>query len=123
MAFDLDRERKTQGKSSGFQNRPGQRKHNSYGDSPLSAHTTSSQTRGRINSREPGRNLPKRRSNRRIDVRIPWEIVLPLLCVIAAVAMIWIFRDAITAFISQLLSWAIMIYYKENDISQIGIKS
>lgn len=110
MAFDLDKEKNTRGKTSGFQNRPGQRKHDRHGDSPLSVHTRSSQMRDRSDSGESRRNLPqRRRPDRRLDVRIPWEIVLPLVCVIVAVTMIWVFRDAITAFLSQLLSWAVMI--------------
>lgn len=40
---------------------------------------------------------------------IPWNIVLWVVGILAVVAGLWIFRDAISAFLSQVLSWVITI--------------
>lgn len=42
-------------------------------------------------------------------VNIPWRIIIPVLLIAAAIALCVIYRDSITAFLSQILAWVITI--------------
>lgn len=40
---------------------------------------------------------------------LPWNLILPIGAVVALVIFLWIFRHQITAFLTQVLSWIIII--------------
>jgi hypothetical protein len=40
---------------------------------------------------------------------IPWEIVLGIVAGLGIIALLWANRDAITAFLTELLTWIILI--------------
>ena len=65
-------------------------------------------------SRTPGSRVPSRRTStrRRSGVSlpdIPWRTLMPLIGIILAVVLCVIYRDAITSFLAQVLSWLITI--------------
>lgn len=43
------------------------------------------------------------------DLQIPWRIVIPILLIAAAIALCVVYRDSITEFLSQILTWVIII--------------
>ena len=59
-----------------------------------------------------GQNWNTARTKRGIPaggIDIPWRIVIPVLLIAAAIALCVIYRDSITAFLSQILVWVITI--------------
>ncbi len=50
-----------------------------------------------------------RSNHRQAGSQIPWRIVLPIIAVIALVVLCFVFKDAITSFLSQVLAWVIII--------------
>ncbi len=40
---------------------------------------------------------------------LPWEKILPIAGLVLAVLALWLFRDAITALLGQILAWTIVI--------------
>ncbi len=115
MAHDFNHKRRpSQGRTTGFSNRPGKRRH--------------VQTAGLSRRQMPassGRQMPVSSGGRKISLQrkgglfwnigsqIPWERVLPillsLLSIAAVIAALWIFREAITAFLTQILTWVLTI--------------
>lgn len=53
--------------------------------------------------------LHKRRPSPRREMMIPWRIILMIVGVLIIATMLWVCRDAISAFLSQVLSWVITI--------------
>ena len=60
-----------------------------------------------------GQNWNNHRQRRSGPVRagfdIPWRIIIPVLLIAAAIALCVIYRDSITAFLSQILVWVFTI--------------
>lgn len=106
MAFDFDRGKNTKGMSSGFQNRPGQRKH-APASPPSARPSYPRRDKGRRN--RTGIYPSQRNSYRRTGFQVPWERLLPIIGILAVIAMLWICRDAITEFLSQILSWVVTL--------------
>ena len=48
-------------------------------------------------------------SRRPSDFQFPWRIVLPVLAVIGIVVLCVVYRDAISAFLSQVLAWVLTV--------------
>lgn len=94
-------------KPSGFQNRPKLKK-------DAGALRPSRPAASSSNGRRPNGNIHKRPMQRRMSVpmerfQIPWSIVFPIIGIILAVVLCWVFRDEITAFLTQVLAWFITI--------------
>lgn len=51
----------------------------------------------------------KARRPRSAPVNIPWNYIIPAVLIIAAIVLCVVFRDVITEFLAQLLTWAIVI--------------
>lgn len=88
----------------GFQNRP-QRRESSGGSMKPAPREPNRPANSRGISRPPVRRAPSAYSS----FSIPWNIVFWVLGILAVVVGLWVFRDAISAFLSQVLSWVIMI--------------
>lgn len=50
-----------------------------------------------------------RRPNVHRNVELPWHIILPVFGVILIIAFLYVFRNEITAFLSTVLSWIIVL--------------
>ena len=91
-------------KSTGFQNQP-ERRSGSRGNKGVSS--SSSQSTGytprKTGIKPPSIHRPSSGTN------IPWSSLLIIIGIIAIIAFCWIFREAITDFLMQLLTWVIII--------------
>lgn len=95
-----------QNKPSGFQNRP-ERKTGISGNTSL---TPVSNSPARSTPRVPvKRPATHRRGGNNDFGTIPWNVVLPIIGLVALVILCVVFRDAITEFLVQVLTWIIMI--------------
>lgn len=55
------------------------------------------------------RRTREKRSVPRGNIIIPWRVILMIIGVVLFIAVLWIYRDAISAFLAQVLSWVITI--------------
>lgn len=94
-------------KPSGFQNRPELNKN--VGAFEASRPVVSSSNGYRTNNKVPRRPVQRRVSSPANRFWIPWNIVFPIIGIILAIVLCWVFRDEITAFLSQVLGWIITI--------------
>ena len=68
-----------------------------------------------MNDRQRHRLSPQRTPTRMRGVRqpsnvqIPWRIVLPIIAIIAIIVLCIVFKDAITSFLAQVLTWVLIV--------------
>lgn len=108
-----DRPANEPARQSGFQNKP-----SGFQNRPESKAGTSGNTSLTPVNHSPARSAPrapvKRPATHRRGVSndfgaIPWNVVLPIIGLIALVILCVVFREAITEFLVQVLTWIIMI--------------
>jgi hypothetical protein len=90
--------------SGGFQNRPERRDPSAKAQVPVPAPPSR-----RASERGPSRPPVHRAPLTGLPSSIPWNFVITVLGIIAVVVFLWLFRDVITAFLSQVLSWILTI--------------
>lgn len=96
----------SQSKNSGFQNHP-ERKSNTT--SEVKPSNTPVSTGYKPSIKGPHRPSARRTTAGFSDFSIPWKIVLPIIILFIVLTICWIYRDAITSFLTQLLTWVIII--------------
>lgn len=96
----------TVSKSSGFQDRPERKK--DTGTLVPSRQISSDSNERRWQGKE--RKSTTRRTYSPVnEFHIPWNIILPLIGIVVIVAFCWIYREAITDFLMQVLNWIFII--------------
>lgn len=90
-------------KSTGFQNQPVRR------SSSGNAEMTPSFSQKTGYSPRKTKIKPPSVHQSSSGMNIPWNILLPIIGIIAVVIFCWIFREEITNFLMQLLTWVIVI--------------
>ncbi len=89
----------------GFRNIPARKEHGGN----LGVFQRSTPVRiGNTYSGRTGR-FRRRRPSLKREIMIPWRIILTIAGILVLVAVLWVGRDAISAFLSQVLSWIITI--------------
>lgn len=90
----------------GFTNFPERKKTNSdletFKTPSTYTHTGTTYSR---RTRRTQRNRPIQRR----EIVVPWRAILIVVGILIIIAALWVNRDAITAFLSQILSWVITI--------------
>lgn len=89
-------------KSAGFQNYPEKRKDLAVKNGSRPNAPVPSGNRGKAYRR------PSVKWSSYLSV-LPWDRILIIAAVIAAVAFCWIYREAITAFLTEVFTWVILI--------------
>ena len=120
MAFDFTGRKKESGweeelsyggRGGSYNNEPGR---TGFSDTPVYRGNTSEREPERgfnaVNPYENSRNIKRKKYRKHYDVgAIPWKPIIIAVCIIAAIAFCWIYRDAITEFIGQVIAWIIII--------------
>lgn len=89
----------------GFQNTPARK--NPGNPYPLSSSAQKEDTYWKRGGNV--RRTQEKRSVPRGNIIIPWRVILMMIGVALFIAVLWIYRDAISAFLAQVLSWVITI--------------
>lgn len=95
--------------SSGFKSTPTIRNNSerSGGFSPSNFSVFNNQNK---RQREPRKRPMRSGYNRRSgNFQIPWNILLPIIIVLVIVILLFVFKDVITSFLMQVLSWIVIV--------------